>query len=238
MRVTIDLEGAHPDILSRLRPGKHQIQGMIYAALGDSPYGRRHDLPRFKYFTFSDVFPVRDNVLFFTVSSPVAEIVQCVYDWVRQREVIHFGKGRYRVKRVRKYRSGVSERIKSGSPIVLYRDSRARRFFSLKTDGDFTFFMDRLKDNALKKYEAFTGESIEMDEPLFDEFALRKEVVVQVQKRGQNDEDRSFIVIGSVWNTLIKQNVRGFKRLYQFLYDAGLGEKNSLGFGFVFPAGR
>jgi CRISPR-associated endoribonuclease Cas6 len=90
--------------------------------------------------------------------------------------------------------------------------------------------MDRLKDNALKKYEFFSGFKLDFDEPLFGEVELRREVAVPVSIRGSK-----LIFIGSMWKTLIKEDMRDHEDFYYFLMETGLGEKNSLGFGFINP---
>lgn len=48
-----------------------------------------------------------------------------------------------------------------------------------------------------------------------------------------------FPVIGSNWELLEKERIKPEERkFYRFLMDVGLGEKNSLGFGFVNPIWR
>ncbi|WP_297065841.1 CRISPR-associated endoribonuclease Cas6, partial [Thermococcus sp.] len=46
-------------------------------------------------------------------------------------------------------------------------------------------------------------------------------------------------VIGSNWELLEKERIKPEeRRFYRFIMDAGLGEKNSLGFGFLNPLRR
>ena len=39
---------------------KHTIQGFIYSLLKNTPYSSYHDSGGFKYFSFSNIFPVSD----------------------------------------------------------------------------------------------------------------------------------------------------------------------------------
>ena len=45
--------------------------------------------------------------------------------------------------------------------------------------------------------------------------------------------NNKFIIIGSLWKNMEFNLNRNNKKFYNFLFDNGLGEKNSLGFGFL-----
>ncbi|WP_297510819.1 CRISPR-associated endoribonuclease Cas6 [Thermococcus sp.] len=112
--------------------------------------------------------------------------------------------------------------------------------FKLHQHRDLRFFLQRLKENAEKKYEAFYGEDFFLEGPIFDRLIpkLRNngklDVYVKVVKNGV-----PFPVIGSNWELLEKERIRPEeRRFYRFIMDAGLGEKNSLGFGFLNPIRR
>ena len=67
-----------------------------------------------------------------------------------------------------------------------------------------------------------------LDSNLFDTFELSKEVSVRLQKN-----NNKFIIIGSLWKNMEFSLNRDNEKFYNFLFDNGLGEKNSLGFGFL-----
>lgn len=57
------------------------------------------------------------------------------------------------------------------------------------------------------------------------------DVYVKVVKQGV-----LFPVIGSNWELLEKERIKSEeRRFYRFIMETGLGEKNSLGFGFLNP---
>jgi CRISPR-associated endoribonuclease Cas6 len=213
-------------------PDKYNIQGMIYEALGDSKFGEIHDEPKFKYFTYSDFFYDRHGNGTLIVSSPDPRIIDIIVDWVKDCNSICLGPREYEIRKIKVIKPRLHHEFKSGSPVVLYLDSDTGEYFSFRKHGDISFFLDRLKDNALKKYEFFTGIQLDFQSPLFDEVELRRELAVPVNIRGTE-----LVFIGSMWNSLVKSDIGDFEHFYRFLMDTGLGEKNSLGFGFINPIG-
>lgn len=114
---------------------------------------------------------------------------------------------------------------------MLYKDNRRNLYYSFERDRNLDFFLTRLKDNTLKKYNAFYEEALTLEENLFDRLIFKRDVAVRNIK-GSSE----FIIIGSVWRLLEKFRIlREQRKLYAFLMDCGLGEKNSMGFGFVNP---
>ena len=211
-------------------PDKHDIQGMIYTALGTSEFADAHDDTGFKYFTYSDLFYDRCGRSTLIVSSPNPRFIEQILDWTEQQEFIQLGKDRYDIECARVFEPCLERKFISGSPIILYLDSKSGEYFSFKHHGDISFFLDRLKDNALKKYEFYTGTRVYLNEPLFDEVKLRREFAVPVKIHGAE-----LVFIGTMWNSLVKEDIQKEEAFYRFLMETGLGEKNSLGFGFINP---
>lgn len=203
---------------------------MVYSALGDSRFGMTHDDHGFKYFTFSDFFYDRSGNGTLIVSSPYSELIDIVHRWIDDQQAVFLGSHEFKVQRVKMFKPELKNYFISGSPIILYLDSTSGEYFSLRKHGDIPFFLDRLKDNALKKYEFFSGTKIDLEEPLFDAVEFRREVAVPVRIRGNE-----LIFIGSLWDSFEKDDFSEYKDFYYFLMETGLGEKNSLGFGFLNP---
>ncbi|AFL96014.1 CRISPR-associated Cas6 family protein 2 [Thermococcus cleftensis] len=234
MRLKITLEGNNG---VPYQPNKHAVQGFIYNMLKDTEYGKRHDEPRFKFFTFSDFFRDREGRLTFLVSSPERGFIETLYSNIRGRNHIYIGKHQLALVEIKKFKVPLRRRFQTGSPVVIYRNARENEYFKFHAHHDLRFFVERLKDNAERKYNAFYGEDFALDGPLFDRIIpkLRNngklDVYVKVVKNGV-----PFPVIGSNWELLEKERIGPHERkFYRFLMDAGLGEKNSLGFGFLNP---
>ncbi len=210
---------------------KHAIQGFIYRMMRNTEFDSIHDYPYFKYFSFSDDFVDRYGNLSFLISSPSKEFITTLASKIREQESIMIGNQKFSNFKVKVFSSHLSDTFTTGSPIVIYEDSRLNRYFSFRRNGDIRFFLDRLKENVLKKYNAYYNTNLDFNEDIFDSLKSdekRVDVVVNVQK-----DNSKFIIIGTVWDELIKSNVFEHSHLYRFIMDCGLGEKNSLGFGFV-----
>ncbi|ALV63522.1 CRISPR repeat RNA endoribonuclease Cas6 [Thermococcus sp. 2319x1] len=222
------------------RPNKHAVQGFIYSMLKDSEYGERHDEPRFKFFTFSDFFIDKRGRPTFLVSSPDPDFIRALYSAIRKRETVYIGKEEYGISELKKFRLPLRKAFQTGSPVVLYRNASKNEYFKLHQHRDLLFFLERLKENAEKKYSAFYGEEFTLDGQIFDRVIPKVrpngkiDVYVRVVKNGV-----PFPVIGSNWELLEKEHIKPEERkFYRFIMDVGLGEKNSLGFGFLNPIGR
>lgn len=236
MRLKLSLEAQDGEFE---RPNKHAVQGFIYNMLRGTEYGARHNQPRFKFFTFSDFFREDGHWTFF-VSSPDPGFIEALYSGIRDRETLYVGRHELHPVEVKKFKLPLRRAFQTGSPVVLYRDAGSDEYFKLHAHRDLRFFLERLKENAEKKYEAFYGEPFELEGPIFDRLIpkLRRngklDVYVRVVKNGV-----PFPVIGSNWELLEKERIAPHeRRFYRFIMDAGLGEKNSLGFGFINPLRR
>ncbi len=233
MRLVIELEPFSEIQYDYLN--KHAIQGLFYYLLKDTSFDNLHSSNKFKYFTFSDIFPISDfkpgfkKTLLF--SSPSNELVNALYDSILRYKTVKIKNLNFNIQNVKKIKLNLTYRFISGSPIVLYKDNKSNEYFSFEKHNNLNFFLERLKENAIKKYNTYTGESMILDEPLFDKLIFKKEIVVKDFKIG-----KEFIIIGSVWKLLEKFHIPDYLyNFYEFLMDCGLGEKNSLGYGFINP---
>jgi len=210
---------------------KHTIQGFIYSLLKNTLYSNYHDSGGFKYFSFSNIFPVSDfktnetkNLI---ITSPKTGFIRLLKESLKDMDNFYLGKQRMNLEQVKIFKPHLKRRFITSTPIVLYEESRKNRYYSLKNTNDFSFFLERLKDNALKKYNAYHDLNYFFDGNIFDRFEFDREVAVRVKKA-----DKMFLIIGTLWKNLEKFNMDD-KKFYKFIMDCGLGEKNSLGFGMI-----
>jgi CRISPR-associated endoribonuclease Cas6 len=220
---------------------KHTIQGLIYSHLWGTDYWRRHDEARFKFFTFSDIFPPGNfragGEKSLLISSPDGNFIDVLYERFSQRDCFYLGKLKVELLGVKKFSLRPTGRFVTGSPVVVRSmDTERRGFFSFYHERDTRYFVNRLKENALKKYLIFTGEEFRLDGPLFDRMVPRIrpngriDIYVRVKMHGAN-----FLIPGSTWRLLEKRLTPKNRKFYAFLMDSGIGELNSLGFGFLNP---
>jgi len=208
---------------------KFTIQGFFYYLfLLSEKLKYKHEEKGIKFFCFSDVF-MKDNYYYLLFSSPSKEIVNEVYSVLKKLEYFYIGYTLFKKESVKKINLKIGKRIQweTGSPVVVYYKDRP---FSFVKDKEWDVFFQRLRENAIKKFEIFYGEKIEIDE-IFDRVEFKKSVSIPLQK-----DERKFLIFGSTWKLLEKSYVgKNERRFYKFIMDAGIGEKNSLGFGFVSP---
>lgn len=208
---------------------------MIYSRLRGTSFEYVHDSKGFKFFTFSDIFPIGDleqgKSKYLIISSPWEEFINILHDSFEDSREIRINNMEFNLGMIKKFSLKVTGKFITGSPIVLYRDNLKNEYFSFRRHGDFNFFITRLRDNAIKKYTSYYNHKINLNEPIFNRLVFKKEVVVQESK-----SNKRFIIIGSVWKLLEKRHIpEELERFYNFIADCGLGEKNSLGFGFINP---
>lgn len=229
MRLILKFQPCNNDSFDSIN--KHTIQGFIYSLLQETAFNNYHDFKGFKYFNFSNIFPISDfkpnetkNLI---ISSPKQGFIRSLFDSINSKDYFYLGKNKMEFENVGIFQPKLTRRFITSTPIVLFEDNRKNKYYSLDKTNDFSFFMDRIKDNALKKYNAYQNDNYYFEGNIFDRFEFDREVAVRVKKA-----DKMFLIIGTLWKNLEKFNMDD-KRFYNFLMDCGLGEKNSLGFGML-----
>ena len=233
MRVLLEFEPVHYVPFNKVN--KHTIQSMLYHHLIGTKYEDYHNKRGFKFFTFSDIFPAKDfypeKRYSIIVSSPIRGLIETWYQVFKGEKYFYLSDKPFKIESVKKVSLPLKNSFITGSPIVVYEDSQKNRYFSFQRFGDLKFFMERITENAVKKYNAFYDDNFSLNEPIFDILSFKKEVAVNIKI--EKDE---FSIIGSLWNLLKKTWIeKEDRKFYKFLMDTGLGEKNSLGFGFLNP---
>lgn len=208
---------------------------MIYSTLLTGGITDMHKGNNFRFFTFSDIFPlnsIQKNTLYnIIISSPDITTIDTIFNVMTKENYFYLADIKFKVAEIKKFDLPVPQKFISGSPVVLYINNKENRYFSIKRQDPITFFLRRIKENAVRKFNAFFNEDININHLIFDRLKFHKEVSLLLKKRNVE-----FNIIGSMWYSLdlAKLNRREAK-FYKFIMDAGIGEKNSLGFGFLNP---
>lgn len=135
--------------------------------------------------------------------------------------------------------------IITGTPIVMRIPKQKYQMYSegiepkkeyeylyWRSEHPISLFVSQLEDNLLKKYSEYNSlngvhpvDGIKHDSP-FQKFRFKKQISTRLVMKGIEQ-----IVIGTVWEFMFE----GWEnsQLVQFALDCGLGERNSLGFGFT-----
>jgi CRISPR-associated endoribonuclease Cas6 len=207
------------------------IHGLIWNLTKGTEFSKYHDLPKFKYFCFSEIFPPTNfkegEEKTFFISSPDRVFMKFIYSKFKRFEQIKLGQYTFNIKSLKMFDLKFTKRWISGSPIVLQVE---RNVYWSKKYHSFGLFLKRLKENALKKYNSFYNENLDFEEDIFDLFILKKQVAVHLRKNQKEAR-----IIGTKWIFEKKRYPKNLRKFYKFILDCGLGEKNSMGFGFVNP---
>ncbi len=216
---------------------KYSFQSAIYSSLLNTNFKEYHNKYGFKYFCFSDFFPPGNLILNYNksiiISSPNSELIKTIYENLEKTRYIYLSNSVLEIKDIRIIRiRNLPNTFITGSPIVLYENNKQNKYFSFRDGGEVKYFLDRIKENALKKFKQYYNlDNFSFDEEIFDEIIFKDEVAVNVYKGGN-----TLLFIGSIWKKLHKVNIKPkYTKFYRFIMESGIGEKNSLGFGFLNP---
>lgn len=231
MRILLTFEPI--DETNYVNINKYDIQGFIYSLLKeDENYKHLHNIKGFKFFTFSNIFPVGDfkhnNLKKLIISSPDKFLIRSLANSLKKKNIFYLNKFKMELLKYKILKENLCTNLISATPIALFESNENNKYYSFKNSPNFDFFFNRLKDNAIKKYNAFYGDEFELENELFSNFEFMKEVAIRIKKNNNN-----FLIIGSLWKNLKFNLTKENKKFYKFIFDNGLGEKNSLGFGFL-----
>jgi len=209
---------------------KFEIQGFIYSLLKGTRYNYLHDTKGFKFFCFSNIFKIK-NDYHLIISSPDHKMIKTLYYKLKTIDTLRLGEKIYSLNELtlinlpKKFNY-----FKTSTPIILFHNqTRSNHCYSFKKDDiNYVWFFERLKDNALKKYNAFYNDDYNFEGPLFSSFNFKREVAMDFKRK-----NHKFILIGSLWDKLTCDYDKDNIKFYKFIYENGIGEKNGLGYGML-----
>jgi CRISPR-associated endoribonuclease Cas6 len=193
----------------------HKLQGFIYSLLKDTPYSVLHDKKGYKFFCFSNIFPVpedgkikrgdKKNLL---ISSPDKLFINFLEEKVKERKEINIGEIQFELNSVKKLKIKLSKNFEliTATTIVIripeknyekYKipmEFRKKRYVYWRSVYSFEAFVKQLEENLIKKYNEFYKTTFSIDR-VFEIFKFRKEVAIPLVING-----REQIVVGSTWS--------------------------------------
>jgi CRISPR-associated endoribonuclease Cas6 len=229
----------------------HKLQGFIYSLLRGTRYGTLHDRDGCRFFSFSNLIPPSKMVgkgsrRILIIASPEEQFIETLSTGFRRlagREVA-IGSMKFTVKDATVFQvqlpdGGFGESsVASGTPIVIRIPRYRYEEYEIRPRKDYdyaywrkeytpTAFLRQVEENLRKKYSEYTHEQPE-PYPIFDRLRFRKQVAVPIQMKGMKST-----VIGTLWEFHLQPLNDQLLDMLQFGLDAGFGEMNSLGFGFM-----
>jgi len=227
----------------------NKLQGFIYSLLKDSPYSTLHDKRGYKFFCFSNIFPIGDakagDERNFIISSPDNLLIKFLKNRIKElssnNELINVGEMSFEVKGTSLIKIKIEKncRLISATPIIIRipeknyekygipKEFRKKRYVYWRPCYNFEAFVKQLEENLIKKYNEFYGTNFEI-ERIFEMFKFIKPVVSHVIIKGKEEK-----MVGSIWEFWFSYLAESRKKILKFGIDCGFGERNSLGFGFI-----
>lgn len=227
----------------------HKLQGFVYNLLKETDYKVLHDKKDYKFFCFSNIFPIGDikegdnrNLL---ISSPDKVLIKFLEEklneQINKQKTINIGEMQFNLKEISKINVKLKKscRIISATPIVIRipeknydeyqipNEFRKKRYVYWRPEFCFEAFLKQLEENLFKKYNYFYKSEINPF-PVFEQLKFKKQVCNHVIIEG-----KEYKIIGSIWEFNFNFLNPKQKKILEFGIECGLGERNSLGFGFI-----
>lgn len=231
----------------------HKLRGRLWNALDGTEFNERHDANEPPGFVYSNPFPPRDmnagDKRKFIVAAPEERLLtQIARDLQAERE-LNIGEMPFRVKDVNAFAPDVGEPGTRGTfetgtgLLVRIPPWRCEEYGIDHPGGDTAVFwrpehtteplLNQLEANLDKKHGLFCPEYLpgpsDVEGNLFDSYELLKTFAVPVQVT----ERETMTYVLSKWKFGYTVRDEDHRRHLNLALDCGLGERNSLGFGFV-----
>ncbi len=220
-----------------------KVQGFVYSFLKNSKYDKLHDEQGYKFFCFSNIFKTKNSDYFhLMVSSPDKGLIEQVYErimpFINEHILISLGSLFKIVKVIKIPEKNLQYPLEliTESPIITRipiekyygKTNNTAPYKSVfwRCDHPVDLFIDNIESNIEKKYLEFAGKSV--NKQVFERYEFKKQVSTKIEQKGAK-----FTIIGTLWKLKFSPDVP--HALQKFVLDCGLGERNSLGFGFVNP---
>ena len=227
------------------------LQGLIYRLLRNSAFKTLHDREGSKYFSFSNIIPPSRIIdegsgRSLIVASPDRGLIETVSNGLEEMEggEVRIGEMTFKIEETKIFNQHLQRdafdgvTLTSGTPIVVripqnrlqeygINPKHPYRYVYWRKEHTPTAFMKQLEENLVKKYNEYYDTELEPFQ-IFEQLQFKKQVAVPLRMKGEEST-----IIGTLWDFHFAP-LNGVKRdLLQFGLDAGFGEMNSLGFGFM-----
>ena len=229
----------------------YHLQGFIYRLLEqNSHFSQLHNKKGYKFFCFSNIFSpsgVNDSTdrRYIIISSPSKDLLRHVGSILKKiketKNSISIGNLQLIIDDTRIFETELKPpfTLITGTPIIIRISKERYQKFNIETKYPYTYvywrkeyplemFTRQLEENLYAKYAEFTGREVasEHELPIINKLTFKKQISTRI-----NIHDTEQIVIGSLWEFSFDNELNS--ELLQFGLDCGLGERNSMGFGFM-----
>ena len=231
---------------------QYHLQSFIYSLLeGSTLFSHLHDKKGYKFFCFSNIFsPSRSNVnnedtRHLIISSPSKHFIGHVSSMLVRKKAhkdpITVGKKQLFIDDIHSFETSLKPpfTLITGTPIIMRISKERYQRYDIETKYPYAYvywrkeyplemFTRQLEENLRAKYAEFSGRDStrENELPLIQKLTFKKQISTRI-----NLHDTEQILIGTLWEFSFDNELN--RDILQFGLDCGLGERNSMGFGFV-----
>lgn len=228
-----------------------KLRGRIWEALQDTKYDESHDENRPKGFAYSNPFPPRDakegDERSLLVASPHEELLAHVAADLQDNPELNIGEMPFTVKDVTPLspdvgEPGTSGQIDTGTGVLVRIPPWRFDDYGIEIDHDESEFWrpehslepfrNQIEANLDKKHDLFAPDYLpgpsDVDGDLFDGYELIKTFAIPVTPTTGQQE--TWVL--SKWRFDYTVRDDDHRRHLNLALDVGIGERNSLGFGF------
>jgi CRISPR-associated endoribonuclease Cas6 len=225
----------------------HRVQGFIYSLLTNTSFEGLHDKKGYKFFSFSNIFAkvsTDSSSYNLIIASPSSDFInQISYQLQKVIEYqipIEIG-SLFELQEfiiVKNNNLTFPLEIITGSPILVRipiekfkevsTNSALYKSIYWRSSHPLQLFIDALESNLKKKYTQLISSELKEEKRLFESFKFKKQVSTRLQVG-----NTKIPLIGSLWEFVFSADMP--KDIQLLALDSGLGERNSLGFGFMNP---
>ena len=219
----------------------YKLQGFIYSLLRNTSFENLHDKRDFKFFCFSNIFQNIKKPTYYHViiSSPIELLItQITYQLQKlinsqiPIEVDTFY-DIISVKIINQSNLKFPLKIITASPIILRMPidvllntsvhTAPYKYVYWRATHPISLFVNGIQKNLKKKFTEFSGTSPKIR---FENYIFKKQVSTKLKINNSTTT-----IIGTLWEFNFSQDTP--KEIQMFILDCGIGERNSLGFGFI-----
>lgn len=185
---------------------------------------------------------------YLSISSPDPGLISTFAASLEKLDTANIGDMSFSINKTKIFRPRIHRNISftTRTPIICRIPRENYEKYGIQGKGDYAYvywrkdlpfnvFLRQIEDNLIKKYKEHRGNGL--DEscylPLFQQFLFKKQVCNHLVISENGSGAKEFRVFGSIWEFTFQHLIKEQRELLQFGLDAGLGERNSLGFGFL-----
>ena len=248
MRLLVTFRAAKDQSYERMY--HHKLQGFIYGLLRDAGFAEVHEKEGYKFFCFSNLFPIGDmekgDAVKLLLASPSAALLTAIKRALQgaaeERGVLNIGEMSFELMELKELVVKLSSkglRVLTATPVIIRipernyerygipEAERKARYVYWRPKYSFEAFLKQLSENLIKKYNEF--QKVELgNHDLFEQFVFRRPTATKVVIDG-----KEYVMVGSMWEFIWSYLDDVQRQVLEFGLDAGFGERSSLGFGFV-----